>query len=597
MQRAVAIERAKWNLKDVLVSNEGPEYDALLNELESEIREFENSRNRLRTPVKEDVVQQLRLYEKISRAMARLYTYSLMRFSEDTRNQDAKAFVDKTEELRAEVDNRTLFFRLWWMGLPDSEATRLSPREEDFRYFLELVRRRKPHTLTEPVEQVINLKNTTGVTGWIHHYEQTTGEFTYVLETAGRKVRDEHGKVKSFATGDLVSLFSSPNPRLREASYRALLTKYASHGVTLGEIYRTIIRDWKNENVKLRHFPDPISARNIENDVGGEVVEALLSVCRKNAGVFQDFFRVKAKLLGKKGMQRYDVYAPLNTKDRKYRFPEAVRSVLEAFDSFDPRFSALAKRVFNERHVDSAIRKGKANGAYCMSVTPKITPYIFLNFAGGTRDLYTIAHESGHAVHDQLAANHSYLTFQPPLVLAETASVFAEMVLFDCLMNEETDNDIRRGVLVDKLSGMYGTICRQSFFVLFEKAAHDAIAGGATTDKLCSIYLSNLQEQFGESVNVPKEFKWEWTYVRHFYYTPFYCYAYAFGNLLSLSLYDIYRKEGKSFVPNYYRILSYGGSASPSNILGEAGLDIASSAFWESGFNVLRSMVKQLRKT
>jgi oligoendopeptidase F len=331
--------------------------------------------------------------------------------------------------------------------------------------------------------------------------------------------------------------------------------------------------------------------------VHGDVVEALLGACRKNVGVFQDFFRLKAKFLGMKRMRRVHLYAPLSTKDRKYRFGDAVTTVLNAFDSFDPKFSDLARRVFKERHVDSEIRKGKESGAFCMSVIPKITPYVMLNFAGGMRDLYAIAHESGHAVHDQLAAGHSYLTFQPPLVLAETASVFGEMVLFDRFMSEETEGDVRRGVLIEKLSEMYGTICRQSFFVLFEKEAHDAIADGATTDKLCSIYLSNLKEQFGEAVSVPGEFKWEWTYVPHFYHTPFYCYAYAFGNLLTLSLYDMYRREGRGFIASYYRILSYGGSASPVDILSEAGVDIASSQFWESGFNVLRGMVRQLRET
>ncbi len=597
MQRALAFEEGRWNLKDVLKSNTGPQYEAVLKELDRDTKEFESFRNRLSGSATQDLREHLHLYEKINETIARLYSYSIMRFSEDTRNQDSKAFVDKAEELRAEVDNRTLFFRLWWIGLSDEVAERLTPSELDFGHYLKLLRRRKPHTLAEQVEQVINLKNTTGVAGWVHHYEQLTGNFAYVLEKNGRKVRDEHGRVRSFVTGDLVRLFSSPDSRLREASYKALLEKYASNGGTLGEIYRTIVRDWKNENVKLRHFTNPISARNIENDVGGEVVEALLSVCRRNAGVFQDFFRLKAKFLRMKRMRRAHIYAPLSTKDRKYRFADAVATVLSAFDSFDPKFSELAKRVFKERHVDSQIRKGKQNGAFCMSVIPKVTPYVLLNFAGSTRDLYTIAHESGHAVHDRLASDHSYLTFQAPLVLAETASVFSEMLLFDRFINEEKESDVQRGVLVDKLSEMYGTIGRQSFFVLFEKVAHDEVAGGATTDKLCSIYLSNLKEQFGEAVSVPEEFKWEWTYIPHLYHTPFYCYAYAFGNLLTLSLFDIYRKEGKSFIPSYFRILSYGGSASPVDILSEAGVDIGSEEFWESGFNVLRGMVRQLRET
>jgi oligoendopeptidase F len=257
LQRALAYEQGKWNLKDVLKSDTGPQYEAVLSELDRNTREFESLRSRLNSSAVGEVREYLRLYEKINETIARLYTYSIMRFSGDTRNQVAKAFVDKTEELRADVDNRTLFFRLWWIGLPEEEARRLTPSEPDFKYYLELLRRRKPHTLVEAVEQVINLKNTTGVAGWVHHYEQLTGDFTYVLETGGKKVRDARGKVKSFVTGDLVRLFSSADPRLREASYKALLEKYGSSGGALGEIYRTIVRDWKNENVKLRHFADP----------------------------------------------------------------------------------------------------------------------------------------------------------------------------------------------------------------------------------------------------------------------------------------------------------------------------------------------------
>ena len=230
-----------------------------------------------------------------------------------------------------------------------------------------------------------------------------------------------------------------------------------------------------------------------------------------------------------------------------------------------------------------------------MSVVPSVVPFLFLNFAGTDKDVYTIAHESGHAVHSQLAALHSILTFQPPLVLAETASVFGEMILFDRKMQSEKNNEVKRQVLMERISSNYASIGRQAHFVIFEIEAHKSVAKGATVEDLGNEYLSNLRTQFGTSMDVPEEFRWEWTVIPHLFHTPFYCYAYAFGNLLSLALYQRYLKEGKSFVPDYLKLLSYGGSESPSTILEEIAMDLESANFWQSGFDVIRRMVDDLQ--
>jgi oligoendopeptidase F len=596
MQKSVTYEQGRWDLTDVLPSRTGQDYKRALEGLEEDTKRFEALRESLGEMSQDDVTAALRIYERISETVARLSSYAYMLLSQDTQNQGSKSFADSIEELRARVDNRTLFFRLWWTALGDMDAAKVIPEDADFRHFLTLLRKRKPHTLEERVEQVINIKNTTGVSGWVHHYDRTVAAFTYQLKVDG-KVLKERGKPKDFVVAEVVRLFMSPDPKLREAAYTALLTKYSLEGKSLGEVYRTLVRDWRNENVDLRHFSTPISARNIENDVSDPAVDALLGVIKRDAHVFQEFFRLKAKMLGMKKMGRFHLYAPVTQKDRKVPYPEAVRTVLSAFDSFDPRFGSLARGVFEQGHVDSQVKRGKETGAFCMPITPKITPYMLLNYAGGTRDVYTMAHESGHAVHDRLASIHSQLTFRAPLVLAETASVFGEMVLFDKSMREEEDENVRRGVLVDRISAMYATIQRQAFLVLFEKEAHSAIDKGATVDKLCEIYASNLRDQFGGSVTVPDLFKSEWSFIPHIYHTPFYCYAYSFGNLLALSLYDTYKEEGKSFVPNYLKILSYGGSANPDSILRDVGIDLTSPAFWESGFRVVSSMVGDLRKS
>ncbi len=567
----------------------------MLERLQSKVGQFESLRRGLEGFSRIDVSGALRMYEEIIEGLQRVSEHAYMRYSVNTGDGKTKAWLDRAEDLRADVENRVLFFRLWWMGLDDSRAAALVPSNPDHVYFLSSWRKLKPHTLDEKVEQAVNLKNTTGFAGWTHHYDKIASDFSFTLKVRGKTGRGRIGK--KLLMDEVTRLFTSPDPAMREAAYRALLGKYAENGEVLGEVYRTIVRDWRNENVKMRHYASPISKRNLENDVSDGSVETLLASCKGNAEVFQRFFRLKAKLLGMGKMNRYHIYAPLRRKDRPVGYSEAVRTVVDSFAAFDPRVADLALKVFRETHVDSLPRKGKTNGAYCMSIIPSVAPYLFLNFAGVTRDVYTIAHESGHAVHSQLASSHSVLTFHPPLVLAETASVFGEMILFDKFMKEERDPEVRRSVLLDKISSMYAAIGRQAFFVVFENEAHSAVVEGATVADLCKKYGANLREQFGNALTIPDEFKWEWTYIPHIFHTPFYCYAYAFGNLLSLALYDRYLKEGKSFVPKYLRMLAYGGSEAPEKILDEIGVDMESKGFWQSGFNVIDRMVSDLQKT
>jgi oligoendopeptidase F len=338
--------------------------------------------------------------------------------------------------------------------------------------------------------------------------------------------------------------------------------------------------------------------RNIANDLNDETVETLLQVCRKNSSVFQDYFREKARMLGMKKLRRYDVYAPISTKasdSKNFTFGKAVSTVLDTFGNFDPEFRRLAERVFSERHVDSAIRKAKRGGAFCYTVAPKITPYVLLNFDGKTRDISTLAHEFGHAIHSMLASEMPIMVSHAPLPLAETASVFAEM-LFNERMAEKMSPRERRLLLAEQIDDMYATIMRQAYFTLFEVDAHRAIGEqNATIDAVAKMYMDNLKDQFGTSVAIAPEFEWEWIYIPHFYHTPFYTYAYSFGNLLVLSLYQQYKREGKSFVPKYLKILSAGGSRKPEDLLMEVGIDISKPEFWQQGFDYVQGMIQQLK--
>jgi oligoendopeptidase F len=257
----------------------------------------------------------------------------------------------------------------------------------------------------------------------------------------------------------------------------------------------------------------------------------------------------------------------------------------------------LAERVFEERHVDARTGAGKLSGAFCYSVVPDFTPYVLLNYTGEARDVATLAHELGHAVHAMMANDHSVFTFHSTLPLAETASVFGERLLSESLMAGEPKKAVKQGLLLAQLDDIYATVQRQAYFILFEKTAHEIIPQGATAQDVSEVYLTNLRQQFGTTVKVPNEFRWEWLTIPHIFGSPFYCYAYSIGNLLVLALYQKYKQQGAGFVPKYLNILAAGGSKSPAAILDEVGVDMCSENFWQSGFDTIKQMVEELERT
>jgi oligoendopeptidase F len=270
--------------------------------------------------------------------------------------------------------------------------------------------------------------------------------------------------------------------------------------------------------------------------------------------------------------------------------------VLESLGRFSPELEVLAKRVFDERRIDAEIRQCKRGGAFCYSVLPTLTPWVLLNYTGEPRQVATLAHELGHAVHSMMASDHSVLTFHSALPLAETASVFSEMLLTDRLLEAERAPEVRQSLLAGVIDDTYATVLRQAFFVLFERDAHRLAVSGGTADSLSSLYLENLYLQFADAVNVDEMFRHEWVSIPHIYHAPFYCYAYSFGQLLSLALYQRYREEGATFAPILLKILSAGGSAAPADILTDAGIRMADPEFWRNGFRAIETMVDELER-
>jgi len=420
-------------------------------------------------------------------------------------------------------------------------------------------------------------------------YDSLTNRYVFSLEV--------DGEVKSLTRDELMVYVHHPDASLRARAYQELYRVYGHDGPILGQMYQTLVRDWRNEHIGLRGYASPIAPRNLANDIPDEVVDTLLKECRDNVDVFHRFFRLKARLLGLDRLRRYDIYAPVAATDKTYPFEQAVDMVLSSFARFDGDLADLARQVFAEGHLDSEVRPGKRGGAFCWSVAPKLTPWVLTNYNGRARDIATLAHELGHAVHAMLAADHSAFTYQASLPLAETASTFGEMLLLDDWLAQEDDEAVRRDLLFTQMDENYATIMRQAFFALFEQQAHEMVQAGATVDELREAYFENLRTQFGDSVDLSDEFGWEWVSIPHIYHTPFYVYAYSFGQLLVLSLYGRYRQEGASFKGRYLDILRAGGADSPADILRAAGVDMARAEFWRGGFEVLREMLQRLEQT
>lgn len=589
----------RWNISDLVKDPSSEEFSQFLRSIEEQLVQFEGSRQLLRPDISSEEFERLiHMLESISEKVSIASGYAYLSYYADTSSNEASALVTKMEKLASEISNRMLFFDLWFKKQIDHEnANRLiNAIPKEYQEHLRHKRLVAKYSLSEPEEKIISTLEVTGILALTKIYDKMTSGFEFTMRLRhGRKTIEKKFDNKE----KLVSLVRSPDGNRREAAYKSLLQVYKRNSGVLGEIYQNIIMQWRDEAILMRGYRSPISVRNIANNLDDATVEALLAACRHNVAMFHDYFIEKSKMIGMRKLHRYHLYAPISNKasdSKKFTYGKAVETVLDSFGDFDPQFRRLAERVFAKHHIDSEIRKAKRGGAFCYSVTPKLTPYVLLNFDGISRDVSTLAHEFGHAIHSMLASDMPLMVFHAPLPLAETASVFAEMLLNE-KMAEKMSKKERRILLAEQIDNLYATIIRQAYFTLFEIDAHKAIGeNNATIDAVAKIYMDNLKEQFGTSITISPDFEWEWVYIPHFYHTPFYTYSYSFGNLLVLSLYRQYKLEGSSsFVPKYFKILSAGGSRKPEELLMEAGIDISRQEFWQQGFDYIQEMIQQLK--
>lgn len=572
----------KWNLNDLFPIDN---IDNGLSELTEKVQKFKENRELLKPNIEADSFLSLvKEVETIKQLISKIDGSSYMYLSENFKDNQRTSLHGKISQKIAEIRNELLFFSLWFKNLDDENAKRLIESSGLYRYYLESLRKFKDFTLQEREEKIINLKDISGNAAMVRISDMIRNSFTFPWE--GKEVTQ----------AELMTNVRNPDKSKRHAAYNLLLKRYEQTGDVIAEIYKAIVADWRNENVNIRGYKTPIAVRNMYNNLPDDVVDIILNVSRKNVKIFQDFFNLKAYIFDEKKLNRCDIYAPLLDVDIEFTWDQSKEMVLDAFKSFSPTAFEYANEIFELQHIHSELVPGKRQGAYCYTATKDVSPYVFLNYAGHMSDTFTLMHELGHAIHGRAARNQTEFTFHSSLPIAETASTFSELILSRKLI-EESDERVQINLASTNIDNKYGTIMRQAFFVIFEKDAHELISKGATTAEIDALYMKNLESQFENELEVPDLFKNEWKYIPHFFHTPFYCYAYAFGDLLGLSLFDLYKRDEKGFPPKFMNFLALGGSCSPAEAVEKSfEISLKDEGFWQKGFDIIREDLDLLKK-
>lgn len=532
----------------------------------------------------------LREFEDIQRTIGRPYWYAILAFSANSADDRIKALVSKCQDLDAHVNNTVLFFELEIQEISPQKFDELIADKElaTYRHWLENVRIFKPYTLSEKEEQVINQKDLSGKLAFVNYFDELTSSFVWEMELDGEK--------KKLTGEEVRNLLRRSEPEIRERAKRAYDGRYAENAITFTNVFNSMVKDHAVE-MQMRGYTSPIAPQHLRNRVRPEDVEAMMRVTTAHNELLQEYFKLKARLLKMPKLRGCDLLAPVTPKKQEVLFSEAKTLVLDSFAGFHGEFADLAAQMFERKWIDAEVRASKRGGAFCAATLPELHPYILMSYDDDIDNVYTLAHELGHALHDFLAGRkQTILNFHPPLVAAETASVFAEMLLTKKLLAQFSDRETRIDILTGKLEDLFATIHVQNFYTLFELDAHrQGAAQRLSASELCSLWTRRRDETYGDAVDFLSEQQWYWSAIPHFIHTRFYCYAYTFGALLVLALYRRYEEEGKSFVPRYIELLEAGGSDKPENLIRKIGFDISDAKFWEGGFAVIRSLLDELK--
>ncbi|WP_303722857.1 M3 family oligoendopeptidase [Malonomonas rubra] len=585
-------EQINWNLNPLYKTADDPEIDAHLKQLAAQADQF---RNRYKSRVAQldavDLATALQNYEQLQSKGLLPYLYAQLLFSADSRPDQHKALFAKVREQWAKISEELLFFELEMMKVEKARFTKLTATTElsPYRHYLNQLRKGAHYTLSEEVEQALKRKDLSGKEGFSQLFEELTSSFSFDFVMPGET------EIKEVTGEELLALLYHPEGAVRERAFTTFLNKHQENALVLTACFNNLLLDHERE-CALRNYPDLMTPTHLSSETEPEMVAQMMAVTEQNYGLAREYFALKMQLLGLKEMKNTDIYAPLPGSKRHFDIAEARKLVFDSFNSFSPQLATLADSFFSDQRIDCFPAPGKTGGAFCMGMLPGYQPYVLLNFTGNLRDVSTLAHELGHGVHFALSQDQNLYHYQAPLPMAETASVFGEMLLTRRMLDSEQDKQVRIELLCVKLEEIIATTFRQNALTRFEIAAHKKRAEGLLSpDDYCELWWQENAKLFGDAVQMIAPYRWGWAYISHFIHSRFYCYSYVFGELLVLALYQQYMEQGENFVPLYLDLLKAGGSAPPQELLNPFGIDLSDPGFWQKGYDFVRGLLMELK--
>ncbi len=575
-------EDVRWNLKDLYASVE--ELDQDIADVQEQADVFASCKGQLGNWDAAQIASALQDYEKLHDRIGRAYTYAYLHWTTETTAADRGALLQRVREAYNRINQTILFFELEWIGLEDDKADRLMQDERlsGFLHYLRLQRRMRPHVLSEAEERVLAEKSITGRAAWNRFFDETMGSSRFPFR--GQDLTEQ----------EVLAKLHDTDRQLRRDAALALTEGLRRHLRENTFVFNTILADKASED-RLRNYPHWLSSRNLANQVSDEAANNLIETVCGRFDLVARFYRLKRKLLGLDELFDYDRYAPIEQTDTRYSWEEASQIVLRAYGEFHPKMSAIASRFFDRNWIDAPVQPGKRGGAFSHSAVPSAHPYIFLNYTGRVRDVQTLAHEMGHGVHQYLARKQGILQSDTPLTMAETASVFGEMLVFQSLLKKESSPANRLSMLIGKIDDTIATVFRQISMNRFEDRIHQGRRnqGELSSDRFCQYWIEQQNEMFQGSVTLGNHYRFWWSYIPHFIHTPGYVYAYAFGELLVLALFARYQEEGDPFSSKYVQLLASGGSDWPHVQTAKLGVDLQDSGFWKQGLQAIEELIRQ----
>jgi oligoendopeptidase F len=531
--------------------------------------------------------QALRQYEALMEAVYRPAIYAQLLFSADTSNAEAQGLLAKTREVSTEAFNEVAFFDVELKKLSGAQHLSLlaAPQLQGYRHYLAGLKKLAPYTLSEAEEQLAATKALTGKSAWGQLYTEVTGRLRVHLVVDGER--------KTFNVAEARALRSSPDRALRRAATDGLMVAFEQESHVLNFCFNTLFQDHKLD-VETRGFKTVTDPTYLDDELSEAVVESLMQATEAHYGLAQRYMKLKARALGLPDFSSHDVLAPLLPSEQKVSFEDGKAMVLDAFGAFHPRFAEIAREFFDRRWLDVMPRPGKRDGAFCSGGLPSTHPYVLLNYQGRIEDVSTTAHELGHGIHFYLSREKSPLNFWPTTSLAETASVFGELLLMKRLLDKEQDRAARRALVGVRIEDIVSTVFNQVAYTRFEQKAHARRGEGVVpVEDFNALWTAERQRLYGDAVKLFPQDRWGWLSIGHFVHYRFYCYSYAFGQLLVLALFAKYEEEGEAFLPKYVELLSSGCSDTPEVLLSRMGVDVADPGFWSRGFRTLSALLDE----